>query len=418
MKTRTIFLLSVFAIIFNVFSAAGEDKWAVYTTENSGLLDNLVRSISIDLQGSLWFGTDSGIVKFDATNWTVYDKYNAKMIFGDVLSTLSDCDNNIIWFGTRWSGLFKFDGTKWFQYTTSFSRLPNNCVTSIAKEKQGNLWIGTFGGLCDYDGKNWIVYDRSNSGLPTSKIKTIVIDSIGCKWIGTSLGVTKYDGISWTLYNSKNSELPHDIVTSIAIDKQNNKWFGTTEGLVKYDGTNWTLYNTNNSGLHHNSIITIAIDSYDNKWIGTNGSGAAKFDNKNWTVYSTYNSSLPNNCINTIAIDSQNNKWFGTYGGVGVLLAEGTGIKKVTTAPNTHLLITPNPVTTETTINFMLDTPANVSLTITDLSGIEINKLLNKEFKPAGQHSVKFIPNDLAAGVYFCTLTAGNYSETVKIVVK
>jgi ligand-binding sensor domain-containing protein len=222
--------------------------------------------------------------------------------------------------------------------------------------------------------------------------------------------------VNWTVYNENNSGLPGNCISSVAIDSQGYKWLGTNGAVAKYDGSNWTVYNSDNSGLPSNRAYSIAIDNQDNKWFGT-WSGVAKFDGANWTIYDTDNSGLPNNMLRSIAIDSQQNKWFGTDGGVGVLLTEGTDITEYKDT-NSHLSVTPNPITTETTINFMLDASENVSITITDLSGIEIDKPINNEFKSAGQHSVKFIPNDLSAGVYFCTLRTDIYSETVKIVVE
>ena len=85
---------------------------------------------------------------------------------------------------------------------------------------------------------------------------------------------------------------------------------------------------------------------------------------------------------------------------------------------NSRLSVIPNPLTYETTIHFVLDNPGSVSIVITDIMGIEIAVPLNNEFRQAGNHSLKFLANDLAAGVYFCTLKAVIYIETIKIVVK
>ena len=46
-------------------------------TSNSGLPDNYVSSIAIDGSGNKWIGTWGGLVKFDDTNWTVYNTSNS-----------------------------------------------------------------------------------------------------------------------------------------------------------------------------------------------------------------------------------------------------------------------------------------------------------------------------------------------------
>jgi ligand-binding sensor domain-containing protein len=48
----------------------------------------------------------------------------------------------------------------------------------------------------------WIVYNTSNSGLPDNSVSAIAIDAQGNKWIGTLGGLAKFDGSSWTVYNT------------------------------------------------------------------------------------------------------------------------------------------------------------------------------------------------------------------------
>ena len=85
-----------------------DTKWDVYSYSNSGLPNNLVRSIAIDSYGNKWIGTDGGVLaKFDDTNWTVYD--------------------------------------------TSNSVLPYNIISSIAIDDYGNKWIGTSDGLAVFN---------------------------------------------------------------------------------------------------------------------------------------------------------------------------------------------------------------------------------------------------------------------------
>jgi hypothetical protein len=214
---------------------------------------------------------------------------------------------------------------EWIIYNTSNSGLPENYVSAIAIDGQGNKWIGTARGLAKFDGLNWTVYNTSNSGLPYNNVYAIAIDGEGNKWIGTYVGgLAKFDGSSWTVYTTSNSGLPSDYVYAIAIDGQGNKWIGTSRGLAKFDGRNWTVYNTSNSGLLSNWVLAIAIDGQGNKWIGTGGGGLAKFDGSSWTVYKYRNSLLPSDTVYAIAIDGGGNIWIGTRNGG---LAKFDGVK-------------------------------------------------------------------------------------------
>lgn len=60
------------------------------------------------------------------------------------------------WFGTD-SGLVKFDGTNWTRYDTTNSGLLNDWVEAIAFDKEGNCWISCFEnlGVTKFDGTSW-----------------------------------------------------------------------------------------------------------------------------------------------------------------------------------------------------------------------------------------------------------------------
>ncbi|MEK7263515.1 MAG: T9SS type A sorting domain-containing protein, partial [Bacteroidota bacterium] len=74
----------------------------------------------------------------------------------------------------------------------------------------------------------------------------------------------------------------------------------------------------------------------------------------------------------------------------------------------------PNPFNPATKIKFALPVDANVSLKIFDVNGKEIATLVNG-VKQAGYYEVPFDARKLASGVYIYKLTAGNFSETKKM---
>jgi len=227
------------------------------------------------------------------------------------------------WFGTWDSGIWKFDGSNWINYTESNSGLSYNSINqqSMILDLQGNLWFGTvkdtYGtGVTMYDGTQWQSFD-SDDGLINNVVKNIAVDSNGNKWFVANYGISKYDGSSWVSYTSENTGVDLiDYVFSIAIDSEDNKWFGSYQGALKFDGTNWTVYNSSNSGLEWNYINAIAVDKDDNIWFA-NEAGVSRFDGTNWINYTSanYKENKVYNC-RAIAIDSKGNKWIGTSSGV------------------------------------------------------------------------------------------------------
>jgi carboxypeptidase T len=74
----------------------------------------------------------------------------------------------------------------------------------------------------------------------------------------------------------------------------------------------------------------------------------------------------------------------------------------------------PNPFNPNTVIGYQLPVTGVVTLKVFDVLGTEIANVVN-EHKPAGRHQVEFNAEGLSSGVYFYTITAGNFSQTRKM---
>ncbi len=100
-----------------------------------------------------------------------------------------------------------------------------------------------------------------------------------------------------------------------------------------------------------------------------------------------------------------------------------TGVESKT-LPNTFTLKQnyPNPFNPTTTISFSVPEKSFVSLVVTDLLGRKVAELVNEE-KPQGNYTVFFdagnLPagrQELSSGIYFYTLTTGNFIQTKKMI--
>lgn len=76
----------------------------------------------------------------------------------------------------------------------------------------------------------------------------------------------------------------------------------------------------------------------------------------------------------------------------------------------------PNPFASSTTIHFKLTDRAKVTIEIIDELGRTARSLVNSEL-PAGEHRIEMEKGAMAAGTYYCRLTAGNAVETRKMVI-
>ena len=75
----------------------------------------------------------------------------------------------------------------------------------------------------------------------------------------------------------------------------------------------------------------------------------------------------------------------------------------------------PNPFNPVTKINFEIPADSKLTLAVYDITGKEITRLVNNEFKSAGFHSVDFNGSNLSSGVYFYKLTTDNFTSVKRM---
>ncbi|MGB8317163.1 MAG: T9SS type A sorting domain-containing protein, partial [Ignavibacteriaceae bacterium] len=93
-----------------------------------------------------------------------------------------------------------------------------------------------------------------------------------------------------------------------------------------------------------------------------------------------------------------------------------TDIKKENIAVRKSELLQnyPNPFNPTTNIKFRIAEIGLVTLKVFDILGREVATLIDEE-KPAGQYTINFNAAELASGVYFYQLKAGNFLRTKKL---
>ena len=75
----------------------------------------------------------------------------------------------------------------------------------------------------------------------------------------------------------------------------------------------------------------------------------------------------------------------------------------------------PNPFKERTTIKYCVPDKARIGLEVSDSSRNKV-KTLVKEIKEAGTYKVEFNAKELANGIYYYRLQAGDFVETKKMI--
>lgn len=115
--------------------------------------------LSVYTDGSVqWYGTDEGLAKHSGiqakSNWESF--YEQDGLVSNVVQCIQKDKDGNMWFGTP-SGVSKFNGTDWESFTQQ-DGLVNNNVLCIAVDLDGSLWFGTVNGVSYFDGATWKSY--------------------------------------------------------------------------------------------------------------------------------------------------------------------------------------------------------------------------------------------------------------------
>jgi len=187
-------------------------------------------------------------------------------------------------------------------------------ITSIAFDKDGNAWIGTFKqGLIKYNEQETTYFNSTNSLFTTDMvINSIATDRKGSVWIGSD-GLIRYDGNKFSIYNSTNSPIPEDYIHSLNIDSRDNIWFSSSRfqqgGLVRFDGkSKWKVFTPQNSTMPGHLISSIAIKNSE-VWVALNdyvdNAFLVKINNDQITRYTAKNFGFSPYYLGDICVDSK-----------------------------------------------------------------------------------------------------------------
>jgi signal transduction histidine kinase/ligand-binding sensor domain-containing protein/CheY-like chemotaxis protein/AraC-like DNA-binding protein len=119
--------------------------------------------------------------------------------------------------------------------------LVDNSIYTIAKDKRGFMWFGSWKGLCSYDTREFKTYknDPNNPrSLSSDFIKSSYNDSQGNLWIGTNWGLNRYDPVTDSFerfYRSTSNQnsLSDNTILCFMEDRRGNLWIGTGNGLSR-----------------------------------------------------------------------------------------------------------------------------------------------------------------------------------------
>ncbi len=259
---------------------------------------------------------------------------------GNNIMVIHQDKNDIYWFGSWETGVYRFDGKIVTNFTTKHG-LPSNRIDEIKEDKFGNIYFNSFypnSTIVKFDGHTFTTL----TAIPSNEWK-LQSDDL---WFKHSYEfenkVYRYDGSTlYELQLPKPPNLPNPFgIYSIYKDKKGNIWFGTNPvGVCRYDGNSFEwiteedVTEFRNEGA--NGVRSIAEDKNGDFWFNTEYRYSV-YDSttlKSNIFYTRHESiggldgkkdSALDEYLSTVR-DNNNNLWFVTYRS-GVWKYDGTKI--------------------------------------------------------------------------------------------
>ena len=342
-RSQITFLATLFLVLFAGWISAQPGHYTFNRFDISqGLSHNRVNCIFKDSHGFMWFGTLSGLNR--------YDGYNVRIFREDLRDSSSISDNDIISIAEDTKGrLWIVNGKRMNIYdpsTETFKRdpgpilseygFPDLPITNIYKGRSGNLWfISSLEGLYRYDSTTgkvsaFISTVSDTTSLSSNDISAVCEDQHGDLWIINRESILeKLDAgtgkITRRFYlpqvKSINARQNYDLY----IDREGDVWIYFTidpQGVFCVNPETGNIrYLQRTIGMHslNNDIVKGVVQEDNGKvWLATDHGGINIIDKKDFSVSYILNNpddekSLSQNSITTIYKDNNGIIWMGTF---------------------------------------------------------------------------------------------------------
>jgi signal transduction histidine kinase/ligand-binding sensor domain-containing protein/DNA-binding response OmpR family regulator len=348
--------LSGFLITENAAGAVkGNSLSFDYYSQENGLPNNQIQCIFQDKKGWMWFGTTTGLSRFDGYRFANYlnKTDDTTSLSGNLVRVIYEDKKGRLLIGTENGGLSEFNRDQ-----ECFSHPYKNhpffadraiSVNAITEDDSGNLWIGTDLSLLKIDKSNTLikispVFATDKTYYPENFIRVIAFDKKGRLWLGTNNGLFFFKPETNEIQafdlpiksSSQNRE-----IWEIYIDDDGSIWTGTYSNgifIIDPESLNARKIILDPYAERTETVRAISKGIFGNYWIGTRGGLYIYSKDKGVTGFYKHDAreirSLSNNSVLDIFNDSKGETWIGTRGGINLLAKSKQVFRNFTALPN------------------------------------------------------------------------------------
>lgn len=201
---------------------------------SGGLPNNRVPSLFVDREGSIWVGTNAGLLRFADTPFGSLDTYQG--LADNYVRSVLQLDDGSILIGSS-GGLDRWSGGRILPVSRDEAGIGNEAVLSLAKGRDGSVWVGMYSrGL--YRLRDGVVAEHVGpaQGLTGAQVRALRETADGSLWIGTSAGLFRRSPDGAIRRFDEGDGLPRAFVVALHESRDGRLWVGTSDGLAVRDG--------------------------------------------------------------------------------------------------------------------------------------------------------------------------------------
>jgi signal transduction histidine kinase/ligand-binding sensor domain-containing protein/DNA-binding response OmpR family regulator/HPt (histidine-containing phosphotransfer) domain-containing protein len=299
-----------------------------------GLAQESILSIVQDADGFMWFGSQTGLSRFDGYRVTTYrnEVGNSRSLVNNWVRVLHVDRTGRLWIGTD-GGLDRFDPA-----TQSFSHFQpdedvrrgngNRHIHALADDGKDGLWIGTGDGLQHFDMgsgafKVWHHVPGTPASLADDGVNALALDGTGRLWVGTDSGLDSLaPGANGFEHHAlARAGAKRNTVKALLVDATQTLWVGSLAGLESWKlaaGPAARQLLGPADGMVQGEISVLFQDSDATVWAGSHDDGLFRWQPQarrfvNFRRQPADSHSLADNYVSSLFRDRVGTFWVGTW---------------------------------------------------------------------------------------------------------
>lgn len=247
-----------------------------------GLRTSMVNTICFDKNENLWYGTGSGITRYNPKFGSLL-KFNRQNGFNFSVNAIACDAKGKLWIGTYGNGLFYFASDS-IKKASNDNLLGQSSVFDLLSVSENQLCIATLNqGVIFYNPMNGsfnVVSEKE--GLSNNHVRSICRDRTGNYWFGTSGGgISSYFGNRFTLYDKTNS-LGGNFIYSLFRDRRGRLIIGNSDKGITIIDSGRISHLDGSNGFRDVKVKAITEDRLGRIFLGTEANGICIFNDSSF----------------------------------------------------------------------------------------------------------------------------------------